>query len=410
MKTLNLPNQLTLGRLGLCVLFVVVLSIDDFAYAGTAALAIFVVASLTDWLDGWLARKYNLITDLGKLLDPLADKVLISAAFVGLMDATSDDFQGPPMWMVVAIISREFLITGLRLVAGSRGFVMAADWAGKHKTITQMVYILISLVLMSGLELDLGDLSIFNYLKIAQGIALWLALIVTIASGCYYFFKNRNLFATEEGVPSSLPPPLPGVVSTGLVANDPPPVIAPSVGFPAFKEWQVIVAALGRGDQSIILRKGGIAEGKSGFQVKHQRFWLFPTQFHQQVEKTKPAAAVFYVNGLQEDGPVRLEFFAEVTQVDYLHDWESVAKLDALHFWKEEVLKERFAWGEEPGLHCILVRIHRVLEPLTLEWKPGYGGCKSWVEVPRDFSGLNSVPVLGDEAFAALQGRINQKT
>ncbi len=428
----NLPNQLTLGRLGLCALFVAALSIDtvlgfEWDYGGTVALAIFIVASLTDWLDGWIARKYNLVTDLGKLLDPLADKILICAGFVGLMAQSTTDFDGPPMWMVVVIISREFLITGLRLVAANRSYLMAADWAGKHKTISQIVYVLVSLLLLSGTELRLVSdthplvLLFFNLLKLLQPVLLWIALFITVASGFYYFFKNRFLFVTESEEPSALPPPippeaeLPPIIASSVHPQVPPlksplsPDVSSALGvFPAFKEWQVIIEALGKGDQSIILRKGGIAEGKSGFQVRYKQFWLFPTLFHQQSDKTKPPASDGFISGQKEDGPVTLKYFAQVTQVAYIDDWATVLKLDLFHLWKEEVMRERFDWGTEKGLHCIMVRIHRVLKPVTIDWKSEFAGCKSWVEVPVDFSKMDSVPVLDDESYASLRSKIVQ--
>lgn len=384
--SLNLPNQLTLGRLVLCIFFVATLSFE-WTYSATAALVIFFVASLTDWLDGWIARRYELITDLGKLLDPLADKILISAAFVGLID-----YGYAPMWMVVIIISREFLITGLRIVAANRGYIMAAEKAGKHKTISQMVVIIVSLLLMSAHELQWIDTPFFTMLAYTQDPLLWLALLITIISGAIYFYKNRGLFVMEPELPPVLAvtPPEPSAVVT----------------FPAFKEWQVIVEALGSGQQAIILRKGGIAEGKVGFQVQHKRFWLFPTRFHQQREKTKPAAAAFLIDEAAEESPVRLQFYAEVTQVGYLHEWNSVVALEPFHYWTEAVLRERFDWSKEPGLHCILVRVYRLSEPVVVPWSADFGGCKSWVELPVNWTEQAATPVLTEEAFATLREKI----
>src|SRR4051812_18535646 len=122
---MNLPNQLTLARLLLCAVFTVFMSLDA-PFTGVAALVVFILASLTDWLDGYLARKWNQITDMGKLLDPLADKILISAAYIGFV---AQDLI--PMWVVVCIIAREFLITGLRTIAAAKGVVLAAERIGK---------------------------------------------------------------------------------------------------------------------------------------------------------------------------------------------------------------------------------------------------------------------------------------
>lgn len=199
---MTLPNQLSVGRLVLCVLFVATLSID-WSYSLTSALAIFVVASLTDWLDGHIARRYNLITDLGKLLDPLADKILISAAFIGLIGFD----EGPPPWMVVAIISREFLITGLRLIGAAKGRILAAEKVGKHKTISQISVILASLGALSLQELGLSNTSTEAILQWVIPYLYWIALIITVVSGAIYFYRNRSLFDEK---PSGIPAPSTG--------------------------------------------------------------------------------------------------------------------------------------------------------------------------------------------------------
>jgi CDP-diacylglycerol--glycerol-3-phosphate 3-phosphatidyltransferase len=188
---MNFPNQLTVGRLGLCALFVAAFSLE-IPYAMTAALVIFVLASLTDWLDGHLARKWNEVTDLGKLLDPLADKVLISAALIGLLR-----FHVVPMWMVVAIITREFLITGLRTLAASKGYIMEAEKLGKHKTISQIVVILTSLILVSLRELRVGETPLEAALELALPFFFWITLVITVGSGAMYFYKNRALLTQE---------------------------------------------------------------------------------------------------------------------------------------------------------------------------------------------------------------------
>lgn len=192
---MNLPNQLTIARLGLCGLFVLSMSIP-WAFAATAALVIFSLASLTDMLDGMIARRYNLITDLGKLLDPLADKILISAAFISLIERGL-----APMWMVVVIISREFLITGLRIVAANKHLILAAEKAGKHKTITQIVAILVCLSYLTLSEFDLGQTFVAGLLRSAIAPLFWVALFITILSGGLYFYKNRFLFDRLEESP-----------------------------------------------------------------------------------------------------------------------------------------------------------------------------------------------------------------
>lgn len=183
----NIPNQLTVGRLILCGVFTLLMALD-LPWSGMAAFGVFVIASLTDWLDGHLARKWNLITDLGKLLDPLADKILISAAFIGM---TAEGLV--PVWIVVTIISREFLITGLRTLAASKGVILAAEKAGKHKTISQMVTAVIGLLYI-GLE-GLGWLPPVSH-EIKKWLLdpmIYLTLFITLYSGAAYYFKNQKL-------------------------------------------------------------------------------------------------------------------------------------------------------------------------------------------------------------------------
>jgi len=194
---------------------------------------------------------------------------------------------------------------------------------------------------------------------------------------------------------------------------------------PAFKEWHVIVEALGAGEQILILRKGGIAEDGGGFAVKAGKFWLFPTHFHEQLAQTKPAAKKFFdraggvppgLRSLGEEDPSRndssinLRYCAEVVQQAFLSDWAAVARLDAFHLWSEETVRGRFNWAQSPGLHALAVRVHRLVQPALLEVTPEMSGCKSWVDVPLDFAAHASDPVLDDATFAKkleeLSGRI----
>lgn len=183
---MNLPNRLTLARLGLVVFFVGCFSIE-FPYGFTAAFAIFLLATFTDWLDGEIARRQQLITDFGKLMDPLADKILTAAAFICL-----SSHGALPAWAVILIISREFLITGLRSLAASKGIVMAADTLGKHKTSWQMGTILYFLLLLSWREFYTpawfsaawwGGTHVFVPIMVA--LSTW--------SGLAYLQKNRDL-------------------------------------------------------------------------------------------------------------------------------------------------------------------------------------------------------------------------
>lgn len=168
----------------------------------------------------------------------------------------------------------------------------------------------------------------------------------------------------------------------------------------AFKEWHVIVEALGAGEQSLILRKGGIAEGRGGFQRKAEKLWLFPTRFHEQLEKTKPAAEKFF-GRLPPDTPhVELRYFAEVVRHAFLTDWAVIARLDAFHFWSEDTIRERFNRSKPPGVHVLAVRVHRLKEPVSLDVTPEMAGCKSWLELPLDFSAQPSEPVIDQAAFS----------
>src|SRR5271163_1381435 len=174
--TLNLPNQLTVLRLGMCGLLLISMSFT-WPYAATTAFFIFTLASLTDWVDGAIARSRNLVTDLGKLLDPLADKILVTAALVALVER-----HVAPMWMVVLIIAREFLISGLRQIAAAKQKILAAEKIGKHKTVSQIVAVLVSLGWLSLGEFGLQDTGLARVLLAAQPWLYWFALLITIIS------------------------------------------------------------------------------------------------------------------------------------------------------------------------------------------------------------------------------------
>jgi len=179
MFRLNLPNKLTIFRILLVPVFMIFL-IFDIPYGSYIAAIIFIVASLTDTLDGHIARSRNQITKFGKFMDPLADKLLVSAALISLVEMNKI-----PAWIVVIIIAREFAVTGLRVLAASEGITIAASWWGKIKTITQIIAI-ISLLLNNFPFNLLG----FPFDK----IAIALATIFTIVSGIDYFYVNRKVF------------------------------------------------------------------------------------------------------------------------------------------------------------------------------------------------------------------------
>jgi CDP-diacylglycerol---glycerol-3-phosphate 3-phosphatidyltransferase len=186
----NLPNKITVSRIFLIPVFLIFLlaplPLGETEIAGTVLLnsqliatAIFIFASVTDWIDGYIARKHNLVTNLGKFLDPLADKLLVTSAFVSLVELGA-----APAWIVVVILSREFAVTGLRLVASSEGEVLAASNLGKLKTWIQIIAIIMLLIENVPFE-AIG----FPFAT----ISLWAALIITVYSGWDYFSKNKEV-------------------------------------------------------------------------------------------------------------------------------------------------------------------------------------------------------------------------
>lgn len=209
-KMMNLANKLTLSRLILVPVFLI-FTIIDTVWTRLSALLIFIVAALTDLCDGYFARKYQQVTDFGKLLDPLADKLLISAALVCFVSLK--ELQIPP-WMIALIIGREFLITGLRLVAISKGKIISADRSGKFKTsfqLTTVIAILLILCMSSALNhfchiepTELLQKSGWSYFAGALLVWLpyWLVFITTLftlISGFSYLRRNHYLFSAELG-------------------------------------------------------------------------------------------------------------------------------------------------------------------------------------------------------------------
>ncbi|MCR4601195.1 MAG: CDP-diacylglycerol--glycerol-3-phosphate 3-phosphatidyltransferase [Clostridia bacterium] len=174
---MNLPNKLTTLRMLLVPVFIVLFLMG----MNIPATVVFVGASMTDYFDGYLARKNNLVTNYGKIMDPLADKLLVTSALVCLVQ-TGD----VPAWMVIVILAREFAIMGLRTVAASEGIVIAAAWSGKIKTASQMFAIF--LLLLNNWPFSLIGIPMAK-------IMLWIAVIMTIYSGCEYIYKNRRVFS-----------------------------------------------------------------------------------------------------------------------------------------------------------------------------------------------------------------------
>ncbi len=189
----NLPNAITVSRLVLTGVFVAGASLGRPA-GHWLALVTFVIAAISDFLDGWLARRMGLVTPMGKLLDPLADKVLVCSAFVYL------SAEGLcPVWVTVLIIAREFLVTGLRQIAVEAGQVLAADRLGKWKTGLQLTFCITCLVWFAFEPLDPGNrlVALFQYLSHEDGwlqpASMWLALALTLLSGWNYLWAGRRL-------------------------------------------------------------------------------------------------------------------------------------------------------------------------------------------------------------------------
>lgn len=192
---MNLPNQLTVSRLILTGVFLALI-LTGFPYSETLALVVFVVASLTDALDGRIARQRKLITNFGILMDPLADKILICSAFIAFVELGQIR-----AWMVVLIVARELAITGLRLLAASRNLVLAAEGFGKHKTISQMVAIIAILLLLAHPTWGGFGEILFGWSPGGESwigwladIAKWTTVALTLISGGIYLWRNRRLF------------------------------------------------------------------------------------------------------------------------------------------------------------------------------------------------------------------------
>ncbi|TCP30264.1 CDP-diacylglycerol--glycerol-3-phosphate 3-phosphatidyltransferase [Scopulibacillus darangshiensis] len=192
---MNIANKITISRVILIPIFLIFLLVPmslgtitiggaEISVSQFIAGIIFIVASCTDWLDGYYARKLNLVTNFGKFLDPLADKLLVTSAFVSLVGLDLI-----PSWMVIIILAREFAVTGLRLVAAGEGDVIAASGVAKWKTLFQMVGII--LYLFNNVPFGWGGF------PLAQ-IIMWVAVIMTIISGWDYFYKNREVLLRSK--------------------------------------------------------------------------------------------------------------------------------------------------------------------------------------------------------------------
>ena len=189
---MNLPNKLTVSRFLLTGIFLVAF-FSNAPLTDSLALVVFIVASLTDYYDGTIARQNKLITNFGILMDPLADKIMICSAFIAFVDR-----QLMPGWMVVIIVARELAITGLRLLAASKHLVLGAEGYGKHKTISQIVAIISIMVSISYPEWGAwADTLLSSWVPPLAEISKWVAVGLTLMSGGVYLWRNRALYLSD---------------------------------------------------------------------------------------------------------------------------------------------------------------------------------------------------------------------
>ena len=174
---MNTPNKLTVLRMILVPIFMIIYMLDSIPFNALFAAFVFIFASVTDWLDGYLARKNNIVTNFGKFMDPLADKLLVTGALLCLMERDIVSY-----WVVMIIIAREFIVTGLRLVAVTKGIVIAAGKMGKLKTVLQLIAI---------------SAAILSVNRIIVDILIYVSVFLTALSGIDYLVRNRNVLTDK---------------------------------------------------------------------------------------------------------------------------------------------------------------------------------------------------------------------
>jgi CDP-diacylglycerol---glycerol-3-phosphate 3-phosphatidyltransferase len=192
---MNWANRLTVSRLVLTILFVAALN-STWGYGRTAALIIFLLAGVTDFFDGEIARRYGSVTNFGELMDPLVDKIMIAAAFISLVP-----LKAIPAWAATTVVARDFLITGLRLMASARGQILPAERLGKHKTSWQIITVIFFLVLLSARELKYVDGESGWWPRAwNQGgpLLVWIAVGFTVYSGLGYAWRHRHVIAPDQ--------------------------------------------------------------------------------------------------------------------------------------------------------------------------------------------------------------------
>lgn len=174
---MNLPNKITIFRVCMIPVFLLFMLVPGIPFGNYIATAVFVIACLSDAVDGYIARKHNLVTNFGKFMDPLADKLLVCSALICFVELSY-----MPAWIVIVIIAREFIISGFRLIASDNGVVIAASYWGKFKTIAQMIMCILLIVQLP-----------FVWVEVIEQIFIWLSLVLTVVSLFEYIWKNRNV-------------------------------------------------------------------------------------------------------------------------------------------------------------------------------------------------------------------------
>ena len=192
---MNWANRLTLSRLVLTVIFVAALN-SSWQYGRTVALIVFLVAGVSDFVDGEIARRYGVVTNFGKLMDPLVDKIMVAAAFISLVP-----LKAVPAWAATTVVARDFLITGLRMMATAKGKILPAEMLGKQKTSWQVVTVIFFLALLSLHELRYANETSawwFRAWDQAGPILVWITVALTVYSGLGYAWRHRELIAPNE--------------------------------------------------------------------------------------------------------------------------------------------------------------------------------------------------------------------
>lgn len=196
---MNLANKLTMLRIFLVPIFLIFIAMKGIPYGTILATLVFIIASLTDQLDGYIARSRNQVTTFGKFMDPLADKLLVTSALISLVELGLI-----PSYAAIIIIAREFAVSGLRTIAASEGKIIAASWWGKIKTVIQIIAIVLLLIKVNiGTSPYLASLinnnsALNKFFEVTPTIFLYLAVIITIISGIDYFMKNKKVFSMTK--------------------------------------------------------------------------------------------------------------------------------------------------------------------------------------------------------------------